>query len=160
MRRVENALRGVVREALEEVAETGLGGDHHFYLTFRTRAPGVQIPDYLSSQYPDEMTIVLQHQFYGLEVAEDRFSVSLSFAGKMERLTVPLGAISTFADPAINFALQFQTLHPGEGSETLGERAVVTSQAQAEEGEEGEEPEASPQSEPAKVVTLDQFRKK
>jgi len=108
-RMVESALRGVVREALTQAGETGLPGEHHFYLTFMTNHRGVAIPEYLRQKYPQEMTIVLQHQFFGLEVCEDRFSVSLSFSSKTERLVIPLAAITTFADPSVNFALQFQS---------------------------------------------------
>src|SRR3990170_4420004 len=116
-RMVESALRGVVREALAQVAEKGLPGDHHFYLTFLTNHRGVAIPEYLRQKYPQEMTIVLQHQFFGLEVCEDRFSVSLSFSSKTERLVIPLAAISTFADPSVNFALQFQSAKEGAEEE-------------------------------------------
>src|SRR5687768_5598332 len=86
---VENALRSVVREALRQAGERGLPGNHHFYLTFRTNYPGVDIPEYLRGQYPSEMTIVLQYQFYGLEVDQDRFGVTLSFNNVHERLTIP-----------------------------------------------------------------------
>src|SRR3712207_9485463 len=101
---VEGALRGVIREALREAADHGLPGNHHFYLTFRTAFPGVQIPDYLRTQYPGEMTIVLQYQFYELTVDDEKFGVTLSFNNKLERLIIPFAAITTFADPDVNFA--------------------------------------------------------
>src|SRR5271156_1315347 len=106
---IEAALRDVVRETLANVAKNGLPGDHHFYITFLTHFPGVEIPEYLKKQYPEEMTIVLQYQFFGLKLDEDSFSVMLSFNNVKERLHIPLEAITTFADPSVNFALQFQT---------------------------------------------------
>jgi uncharacterized protein len=105
---VEAALRGVVRKAVEVVIEHGLKGDHHFYITFLTDYPGVKIPSYLRERYPGEMTIVLQYQFSDLAVNDERFEVTLSFNNIPERLVIPLGAISIFADPSVNFALQFQ----------------------------------------------------
>src|ERR1700691_898008 len=106
---IEAALRNVVRETLTTVARDGLPGEHHFYITFLTHFPGVEIPDYLKKQYPEEMTIVLQYQFFGLKLSEDGFSVTLSFNNVKERLHIPFEAITTFADPSVNFALQFQT---------------------------------------------------
>jgi hypothetical protein len=114
-RMVEDALRGVVRRALIDVSSSGLPGDHHFYLTFRTGDTGVQIAPALRAQYPKEMTIVLQHQFWGLEVNEDGFAVTLSFGGKHERLVVPYRAIVSFADPSVKFGLQFESSALGEG---------------------------------------------
>src|SRR6266436_4574766 len=104
---VETALRGVVREVLARTERQGLRGAHHFYVSFRTRAPGVAIPQYLLAKYPEEMTIVLQHQFRALEVGDDGFSVSLSFQNRSGRLTIPFDAVTTFADPSVNFGLQF-----------------------------------------------------
>lgn len=107
---VESALRGVVEQALNEVKDDGMLGDHRFYITFYTQHPDVQIPDYLRESYPEEMTIVLQYQFYDLEVNKERLSVTLSFNNVPEHIVVPLEAISIFADPSVNFALQFQPL--------------------------------------------------
>nr|WP_298683669.1 ClpXP protease specificity-enhancing factor SspB [uncultured Dongia sp.] len=106
---VEDALRGVVRRALTEAAVSGLPGDHHFYVTFRTDNPTVRIPQHLKAQYPREMTIVLQHQFWGLEVTDDSFTVTLSFGGKHEPLFIPYDTIVSFADPSVKFALQFDS---------------------------------------------------
>jgi hypothetical protein len=139
---VEGALRGVVREALARTAAKGLPGAHHFYITFRTRFPGLALPDYLAQQYPQEMTVVLEHQFWDLEVNEHCFAVTLSFQGKPERLTIPFEAITAFADPAVKFALQFQAAEP--------EMAPVESVCAAE-------PKAEKN---AEVVALDTFRKK
>jgi hypothetical protein len=107
-RMVEEALRGVVRQTLNEVAQHGLPPEHHFYVTFETIHKGVEIPDYLRQRYPSEMTIVLQHQFYGLKVTDTQFSVTLSFNNTPERLVIPFEAIRIFADPSVSFALQFE----------------------------------------------------
>ena len=107
---VEGALRGVVREALIFVSKNGLPGNHHFYLTFRTDHPGVDISDALRAQYPNDMTVVLQHQYWGLEVNDDHFVVNLSFSNMPERLQVPYAALMSFVDPSVKFGLQFQPL--------------------------------------------------
>jgi hypothetical protein len=145
---VETALRGVMREALARTAREGLPGDHHFYVTFRTRAPGAIVPKYLLAKYPDEMTIVLQHQFRALEVRDDMFSVSLSFSSRSERLTVPFAAVTTFADPSVNFGLQFEAAS-GEPAET----AALPAQVATPQPTEPERPAAE-------IVTLDKFRKR
>ncbi|MEJ0070113.1 MAG: ClpXP protease specificity-enhancing factor SspB [Pseudomonadota bacterium] len=118
---IEEALRGVVRRALRSVAASGLPGNHHFYITFKTTAPGVEIADRLREKYPDEMTIVLQHQFWGLEVAAERFVVSLSFNDIPERLVVPFASVTAFADPAAKFGLQFQQETGAADDEAAGE---------------------------------------
>jgi len=151
-RMMERAIRGVVREALAVAASQGLPGAHHFYITFRTQAPGVVIPDHLLAKYPDEMTVVLEHQFWDLEVTEDAFAVTLSFANKPARLTIPFAAISTFADPSVQFGLQFKESGAG-GSEAPASPASPAAEppkvkAKAAAGTPGE------------VVTLDSFRKK
>jgi hypothetical protein len=146
---VETALRGVVREALARtVANNGrLPGAHHFYITFRTGAPGVAVPDYLVAQYPDEMTIVLEHKFWDLDVTEDRFSVKLSFRNCPEQLVIPFAAITAFADPAVKFGLQFQSV-AGDA-----EAAAIAPMAASPAAEGKAE-------KPGEVVTLDAFRKK
>ena len=144
---VESALRGVVREALARTASSGLPGAHHFYITFRTRFSGLAIPDYLSQQYPDEMTVVLEHQFWDLEVSEQCFSVTLSFQNKPERLTIPFDAITAFADPAVKFGLQFQPM-PCENVD-LPAHAPAPAAKAAEKADKA-----------ADVVALDAFRKK
>ena len=108
------ALRGVVRDALRRIEKSGLIGAHHFYLTFKTKFRGVDIPEFLREQYPDEMTIILQHQFWDLKVSEDEFEVGLSFGGVPERLTVPYEAINGFFDPSVQFGLQFEEAAEGE----------------------------------------------
>jgi len=144
---MEQALRGVVREALKVAASRGLPGTHHFYVTFRTRAPGAILPDHLFAKYPDDMTIVLEHQFWDLEIGEDAFSVTLSFQSKPARLTVPFAAITAFADPSVKFVLQFQN---GAGEANAAPDSIPA------------RPETPPKTEskPGEVVTLDSFRKK
>ncbi len=105
---VQEALRAVVGRVLGEVAENGLPGDHHFYITFKTQAPDVAIPDHLIERFPDEMTIVLQHKDWDLLVAHDHFEVGLSFSQIPSHLFIPYAAITAFVDPAVDFALQFQ----------------------------------------------------
>ena len=105
---VERAMKNVVREVLLKVAESGLPGDHHLYITFQTTHTEVVIADRLMAQYPEEMTIVLQHQFWDLEITEDYFFITLSFSGKGEHLTIPFEAILGFADPSVNFGLHFK----------------------------------------------------
>jgi uncharacterized protein len=107
---VQEALRGMVRNVLTDAAKGGLNGDHHFFITFDTTAEGVKLSDRLRERYPEEMTIVLQHQFWDLKVTDELFEVGLSFGGVAERLVVPLAAIKAFADPSVQFTLQFETL--------------------------------------------------
>jgi hypothetical protein len=106
---VQEALKGVVRKILTEAGRDGLPGDHHFYITFRTTAPGVRVSQRLRDKHPDEMTIVLQHQFWDLSVSEHAFEVGLSFSGVPERLLIPFDAITTFFDPSVQFGLKFET---------------------------------------------------
>ena len=105
---VQEALRAVVYRVLSDVAVHGLPGEHHFYITFKTRAPGVAIPTHLMERFPDEMTIVLQHKYWDLKVEEDHFEVGLSFSQVPAHLYVPYSALTAFVDPAVDFALQFQ----------------------------------------------------
>jgi uncharacterized protein len=151
---VERALRGVVRDALKRAAQEGLRGGHHFYLGFVTQMPGVEIPDQLRAKYPDEMTIVLQHQFWDLEVGEEAVSVTLSFQKQLERLTVPFAAIRSFADPSVNFALEFAG--PPAQPSAVGSLPAPVPGAKAPP-----KPEEQPQEKPAaEIVTLDKFRKR
>jgi len=110
----QQALRGVVRSVLTDTAKKGLPGDHHFYISFDTKADGVHMSDRLRAQYPDEITIILQHQFWDLKVSEEEFEVGLSFGGVPERLTVPFDAINGFFDPSVQFGLQFEEVAEGE----------------------------------------------
>jgi hypothetical protein len=106
---VRDALKGVVKNILTEVAKGGLPGDHHFYIAFDTTVPGVQIPDHLRERYPEEMTIVIQHRYWGLRVHPDRFEIGLSFHQKPEHLIIPFEALAGFVDPTSQFALQFES---------------------------------------------------
>jgi hypothetical protein len=107
---IDEALRSVIKRALRHVAEHGLPGQHHFYITFHTGAPGVEMAAELSARYPKEMTIVLQHQFWDLDVGEDAFSVTLKFQGRTNRLHIPFAAISGFGDPSVNFGVQLRAV--------------------------------------------------
>lgn len=148
----QEAMRGVVRKVLAEVSRTGLPGDHHFYISFATRAPGVRISEELVKQYDTEMTIVLQNQYWDLKVNEASFEVGLSFNGNPEMLLIPYTAIKGFFDPSVQFGLQFDpSSAPEEKRET---RAETT--APASEESPAEPVEASGE----KVVSLDAFRKK
>ena len=121
---VVDALRGVVRAVLQRVLKRGIPGDHHFFITFDTRAPGVGLSKRLKDQYPHEMTIVLQHQFWDLAVTDDRFEVRLSFNNIPERLVIPFSAVRIFQDPTVHFAL---ALRPPEGEE--GDKALPADMA-------------------------------
>ncbi len=147
---VESALRGVVRQAIEEVMADGLPGDHHFYITFMTDYPGVDIPDYLRDRYPGEMTIVLQFQFYDLDVNDERMVVTLSFNNVPERLEIPLAAITIFADPSVNFALQFQPM----GDD------IESDYDPDDDGPDDDGPPPKDDGKTGEVVSLDKFRKK
>lgn len=105
---VQDALRGVVREVLSQAAKNGLQGDHHFFITFRTNAPGLRLSNRMRTRYPEEMTIILQHQFWDLAVTEHAFEVGLSFSNVPERLLVPFAAITSFVDPSVQFGLKFE----------------------------------------------------
>ena len=146
----QDALRHVVVSALRHVAETGLPGGHHFYVTFKTAYPGVVIPDRLRAQYPDEMTIVLQHQFHSLSVDEGgtSMSVGLSFGGVPSVLTIPIAAMTSFADPEVRFGLQFEVTVP---------EPIKVADLPAPEGDDVP---SRPTDGPADVVSLDAFRKK
>jgi hypothetical protein len=152
---VENALRGVVRDALAVTAERGLPGAHHFYITFRTDFPGVDIPDFLRAQYPQEMTIVLEHQFWGLEVDAVKFAVTLSFHSQGQRLIVPLAAITAFADPSVKFGLEFRpdVIEPTEAK-------LIPDPVEAPAAEPMAKTEAPAPDKSGEVVKLDTFRKK
>ena len=112
---VQEAMRGVVRSVLTRVAKSGLPGEHHFYIAFRTDAPGVSLSQRLRQKYPEEMTVVLQHRFWELSVRDTQFEVKLTFDGIPERLVIPFDAIKVFFDPSVPYGLQFEDL----GTRTL-----------------------------------------
>ena len=159
-----DAMRGVLRRVMIDAAKQGLPGDHHFYIIFMTQAEGVKLSPRLMAQYPQEMTIILQHQFWDLVVTEDRFEVGLSFGGIPERLVVPFAAIKSFLDPSVEFGLQFNTgeatapagAQDGPASTALAPAADAAQDASTENATDGEKKPA----EGAEVVRLDRFRKK
>ena len=148
----QEALRGVVRKVLAEVSRTGLPGDHHFFISFSTRAPGVRLSEELLKQYDKEMTIVLQNQYWDLKVTESTFEVGLSFNGQPELLVIPFSAIKGFFDPSVQFGLQFDPATAGNAdNEAEADRATEAA---------GEGHDAAPEQTGEKVVSLDAFRKK
>ncbi|MDX6805570.1 SspB family protein [Terrihabitans rhizophilus] len=177
----QEALRGVVRRVLEDVSRTGLPGEHHFYISFNTEFPGVRISPRLREKYPEEMTIVIQHQFWDLNVEDHDFQIGLSFSNIPEMLHVPFDAITGFFDPSVKFGLKFEPLTPvdedGKTSESSPAPAAVPApasevrsivpaarpaKAEAEDekaaSENGDETEEKPEG--AQIVSLDKFRKK
>jgi hypothetical protein len=156
----QDALRGVVRKVLAEVARTGLPGAHHFFVKFATHAPGVRVSSRLLKEYPEEMTIVLQHQYWDLTVSEHAFEVGLSFHGAPERLLVPFTALRGFFDPSVQFGLQFDTVNGEAVPAATEEKPALTVVAEPD----GTAPPAAeavpPPDRNAAVVSLDAFRKK
>ena len=160
-RLVDGALKGVVRDALAVAARRGLPGAHHFYVTFKTTHPGVEISDALHGRYPDEMTIVLQHQFWGLEVNEDFFEVTLSFSGVSECLKVPYAALTSFVDPSVKFGLQFRAGAAPTPAVTPATATTKSVESKAAESKTLSLAGAETSAESAdKIVSLDSFRKK
>jgi hypothetical protein len=148
---VEKALLEVVRESLRHVAKNGLPGDQHFYITFKTHFPGVDLPSHLAERYKDDMTIVLQHQFWDVVVEQDYFSVDLSFNHNRETLTIPFAALTAFADPSVQFGLQFTSTLPDQESPSVTETETAPEEEAAEDQQE---------TKPGEVIALDAFRKK
>ena len=158
-----DALRGVLRRVLADAAEHGLPGEHHFFITFLSTADGVKLSPRLLAQYPDEMTIILQHQFWDLVVTDDRFEVGLSFGGIPERLVVPFAAIKSFLDPSVQFGLQFEPSEATAEAAPAMLPAVPTASAlpvAAPEAAAESSDEPAKTGEGAEVVRLDRFRKK
>jgi hypothetical protein len=172
----QEALRGVVRTVLGDVAKKGLPGEHHFYISFDTRAEGVHVSPRLLAQYPEEMTIVLQHQFWDLRVTEDRFQVGLSFGGIPERLVVPFAAVKGFFDPSVQFGLQFEQADAQAEGQAKGDVSPSQPPASSTSGPKAppfaalptaaNPPPRATEDDPDKpaggadVVRLDRFRKK
>jgi hypothetical protein len=157
-----DALRGVLRRVLTDAAEHGLPGEHHFFITFLSTAEGVKLSPRLLAQYPEEMTVILQHQFWDLVVTEDRFEVGLSFGGIPERLVVPFNSIKSFFDPSVQFGLQFEAADAASETPAAtnlpaipAPSAVTAATAVTDDKDEPAKP-----SEGAEVVRLDRFRKK
>jgi hypothetical protein len=122
---VQDALRGVVRQVLTDVARNGLQGEHHFFITFKTATPGLRLSNRMRERYPDEMTVILQHQFWGLTVTEAGFEVGLSFNNMPERLYVPFAAITMFQDPSVTFGLKFDTKETGSPADAPAKPALA-----------------------------------
>jgi hypothetical protein len=140
---MHDAMRGLIQTVLNDIAANGLPGEHHFFITFDTRHPDAELADWLRERYPEEMTVVIQHWYDGLEVTDDGFSITLNFGNAPEPLYVPFDAVSTFVDPSVEFGLRFET------------QAYDEDEMEADEEDE-EEP--APRCD-AEVVSLDQFRK-
>jgi hypothetical protein len=156
-----DALRGVLRRVLADAAEHGLPGEHHFFITFLSTAEGVKLSPRLLAQYPEEMTVILQHQFWDLVVTEDRFEVGLSFGGIPERLVVPFSSIKSFFDPSVQFGLQFDPSDAATEAAATNLPAVpappgLMVPAPAAENQD----QVAKPGEGAEVVRLDRFRKK
>ena len=145
----QEALRGVMRAALERVLAEGLPGAHHFYITFKTRAVGVSVAPDILAKYPEEMTVVLQHQYWDLAIESDRFSVMLKFGGVPKVLTAPFAAVTRFYDPSVQFLLQFEAPESEPEAPMFHAEPIEAEKPRPPVGDDG-----------PKVVSLDQFRKK
>ena len=143
---MHQAMRGLIQTVLKDVQKSGLPGAHHFFITFDTTAPGVEMADWLRARYPAEMTVVLQHWFDDLQVNDLGFSVTLNFGNNPERVTVPFDALRTFVDPSVEFGLRFETHDDG-------------SEDEEDEAEAEDDPDDDPPPHDAQIVRLDRFRK-
>ncbi|MFT7108214.1 MAG: hypothetical protein ACJAVT_002749 [Yoonia sp.] len=148
---MHSAMRGLIQEVLEAVQKDGLPGQHHFFITFDTMHPDVEIADWLSDQYPCEMTVVIQHWFADLDVTNEGFTISLNFGDNPETLYIPYDAIKTFVDPSVEFGLRF------ESKDEAGQETTVAEAPMDEMVEQADEKDDAPRE--AEVVSLDQFRK-
>ena len=151
---MHSAMRGLIQKVLVDIQKDGLPGAHHFFITFDTMHPDVEIADWLSDRYPGEMTIVIQHWFADLEVTDEGFTITLNFGDNPETLYVPYDAIKTFVDPSVEFGLRFETQDEDEDTVHMGADA---DEAPMEEMVEPEDEDDAPKE--AEVVSLDQFRK-
>ncbi|MFN3281875.1 MAG: SspB family protein [Tabrizicola sp.] len=143
---MHKAMRGLIQSVLSDVAMHGLPGAHHFFITFDTTHPGVQMADWLKERYPKEMTVVLQHWFENLNVTDDGFSVTLNFGNTPEPMVIPFDALRTFVDPSVEFGLRFETQEQDEDEEELAEEPDIEVEPESERHD-------------AEIVSLDQFRK-
>lgn len=146
---MHRAMRGLIQQVLTDVAKDGLPGQHHFFITFDTMHPDVEIADWLSDRYPEEMTVVMQHWFDNLDVTDEGFSVTLNFGDNPEPLYIPYDAIRTFVDPSVEFGLRFET------QEDEDEDHPVPTPVETTESD----PEPDPEPKDAEIVSLDKFRK-
>ncbi len=150
---MHRAMRGLIQEVLTGVAKTGLPGNHHFFITFDTMHPDVEMADWLSDRYPGEMTVVMQHWFDNLDVTDEGFAITLNFGNKPEPLYVPYDAIKTFVDPSVEFGLRFETQEDRDAGEPKDDADEAPMIEMAEPG-----PDQKPAAK-AEVVSLDSFRK-
>ncbi|KAA2235341.1 SspB family protein [Salinarimonas soli] len=170
---VQDALKGVVRKVLGDATREGLQGDHHFYISFRTDFPGVRLSQRMREKYPQDMTIVLQHQFWDLGITEHAFEVGLSFSGVPERLLIPFDALTGFFDPSVHFGLKFEIQDAAAGADesaapvgdsappvALPTRPAPEPSRAAESAADNDKPTADGSASGAEVVSLDAFRKK
>lgn len=148
---MHKAMRGLIQQVLSDVAMSGLPGEHHFFITFDTSHPDVELADWLSDRYPGEMTVVMQHWFDALDVTDDGFSVTLNFGDAPERLYIPYDAIKTFVDPSVEFGLRFETQEDGEDDD----QSPPAPHSGAPE-DDGKPAEGKAD---AEIVSLDKFRK-
>jgi hypothetical protein len=146
---MHRAMRGLIQEVLTDVQKKGLPGEHHFFITFDTMHPDVEIADWLSDRYPGEMTVVIQHWFDNLEVTDEGFTITLNFGDNPETLYIPYDAIKTFVDPSVKFGLRFETQNEDDASDEVAEAPM----------DEMVEPEEDKAPKEAEVVSLDKFRK-
>ena len=146
---MHRAMRGLIQEVLTDVQKRGLPGEHHFFITFDTMHPDVEIADWLSDRYPGEMTVVIQHWFDNLEVTDEGFTITLNFGDNPETLYIPYAAIKTFVDPSVEFGLRFETQNEDDASDEVAEAPM----------DEMVEPEEDKAPKEAEVVSLDKFRK-
>ncbi|WP_339637173.1 ClpXP protease specificity-enhancing factor SspB [uncultured Sulfitobacter sp.] len=149
---MHEAMRGLIRKVLQDVSDQGLPGNHHFFITFDTSHPDAELADWLSDRYPDEMTVVMQHWYDGLDVGADGFAITLNFGDAPEPLYIPYDAIRTFVDPSVEFGLRFEQQETEEEDEDRDEATL--GQTDEEELEVAEEPVKD-----AEIVSLDSFRK-
>lgn len=154
---MHDAMRTLIRKVLQSVEENGLPGDHHFFITFDTMHPDVELADWLSDRYPEDMTIVIQHWFDNLDVGEDGFGITLNFGDSPEPLYIPFDAIQTFVDPSVEFGLRFETQeYAGEDDEEFEDEEIEAEVRSFEPKTDGEE-DGGPKE--AEIVSLDKFRK-
>lgn len=150
---MHRAMRGLIQQVLTDVGEHGLPGEHHFFITFDTMHPDVEIADWLSDRYPGEMTVVMQHWFDNLTVTDEGFAVTLNFGDSPEPLYIPYDAILTFVDPSVEFGLRFET-QDGEDGDAPPAPMIVAEDLEPPKADEAEKPKGE-----ADVVSLDSFRK-
>ncbi|MCX7559641.1 ClpXP protease specificity-enhancing factor SspB [Sulfitobacter sp. F26204] len=149
---MHDAMRGLIRKVLQDVADNGLPGNHHFFITFDTAHPDAELADWLSDRYPGEMTVVMQHWYDGLEVTEEGFSITLNFGDAPEPLYIPYDAIRTFVDPSVEFGLRFEQQDSDDTESAPADRKPVAAQKTEPEDD-------NPKGNDAEIVSLDSFRK-